>query len=190
MKTYINMLEKMLIEYCSPTLCGIKTAGLFRFPCTDDKALNDTLAFWNRELNPKGILLCVLNQDKERPLIYVCRTSMLAWDLGNEDVQLFLSGYGYQKITVEYCIETLKDKLTHSTEFPHEIGVFLGYPLEDVKGFIKNGGQNSKCNGCWKVYCNECEAKKLFLKYKKCKEIYRKLFENRVKSVFQLTVVA
>lgn len=63
-------------------------------------------------------------------------------------------------------------------EFPHEIGIFLGYPLGDVIGFIKNAGHNCKCTGCWKVYCNECEAVRTFAKYKKCKDVYMRLWQQ------------
>ena len=79
--------------------------------------------------------------------------------------------------------------MNSSKTFPHEIGVFLGYPLEDVIGFIKNSGQNSICTGCWKVYYNECEALKLFKRYKKCREVYQRLFKQG-KTVLQLTVAA
>ena len=73
--------------------------------------------------------------------------------------------------------------------FPHEMGVFLGYPLGDVIGFIKNAGQNCKCVGCWKVYCNECEAIKAFARFKKCTSVYVRLW-NQGRSVRQLTVAA
>ena len=63
------------------------------------------------------------------------------------------------------------------------------YPLGDVIGFIQNGGQNYKCSGCWKVYCNECEALKMFQKYHKCREVYRNLWAKG-RSVLQLTVAA
>lgn len=56
-------------------------------------------------------------------------------------------------------------KLREEPDFPHEIGLFLGYPLEDVKGFIENKADSSKCSGCWKVYGNEQKALKLFEKY-------------------------
>ena len=68
-------------------------------------------------------------------------------------------------------------------------GIFLDYPLGDVIGFIQNGGQNYKCSGCWKVYCNECEALKMFQKYHKCREVYRNLWAKG-RSVLQLTVAA
>ena len=65
----------------------------------------------------------------------------------------------------------------------------LGYPLGDVIGFIKNAGQNCKCVGCWKVYCNECEAIKAFERFKKCTNVYVRLW-NQGRSVRQLTVAA
>ena len=85
------------------------------------------------------------------------------------------------------AIERLKDRLSGG-QFPHEIGVFLDYPLADVKGFIENGGKNCKCCGCWKVYCDECGAKKTFSKYKKCREVYCRLWKSGCKSISQLTV--
>ena len=79
--------------------------------------------------------------------------------------------------------------LAKAEGFPHEIGVFLDYPLEDVVGFIENAGQNYKCSGCWKVYCNECETRKLFAKYKKCREVYRRLW-SQGRDIRTLTVAS
>ena len=36
--------------------------------------------------------------------------------------------------------------------FPHEMGLLLGYPVEDVTGFMVHGGKNSLYSGYWKVY--------------------------------------
>ena len=70
--------------------------------------------------------------------------------------------HGYENTDIDLCLEVLGGKLAKSDLFPHEIGLFLGYPLGDVIGFIDNGGKNSRCTGCWKVYCNECEAMRTF----------------------------
>ena len=80
-------------------------------------------------------------------------------------------------------------RLGEGDSFPHEIGIFLGYPLGDVMGFIQNAGKNCKCSGCWKVYCDECEARRLFAQFQKCREIYARLW-NQGRSVWQLTVAA
>ena len=59
-----------------------------------------------------------------------------------------------------------------SGEFPHEVGLFLSYPPEDVKGFIENRAANAKCTGVWKVYGDERQARQTFAKYKKCTQVY------------------
>ncbi len=59
-------------------------------------------------------------------------------------------------------------------EFPHEIGLFLSYPPEDVRGFIKNRRSGCKLVGTWKVYGDEENAKHKFDLYKKCTDTYRR----------------
>ena len=73
-------------------------------------------------------------------------------------------------------MDCLAGRLSASDGFPHEIGVFLGYPLADVKGFIENRGANYLCSGLWKVYCDEQEAQRTFQRYRKCTDIYEKLW--------------
>lgn len=51
---------------------------------------------------------------------------------------------------------------------PHEIGFFLGYPYEDVSGFIKYRGQACICLGAWKVYANARQAQRRFSRFKRC----------------------
>ena len=65
-----------------------------------------------------------------------------------------------------------------SGEFPHEVGLFLSYPPEDVKGFIDHRANNFKCTGPWKVYGDKGKARSLFAKYKKCTEIYCALWQS------------
>lgn len=61
------------------------------------------------------------------------------------------------------CIRNLRIRINSSKTFPHEIGLFLGYPVEDVKGFIENKGENCVKCGAWKVYCNPEEKMHFFL---------------------------
>lgn len=87
------------------------------------------------------------------------------------------------------ALERLMQRLEIGSAFPHEIGLFLGYPLGDVVGFIQNEGKNCKCAGCWKVYCDEHKARELFARFDQCREIYGKLWAQG-KSIWQLTVAA
>ena len=67
--------------------------------------------------------------------------------------------------------------------------LFLGYPLDDVAGFIEQKGKNYKCCGIWKVYGDEHKSRMTFQKLKKCSEIYQRLFADG-RSILQLTVAA
>ena len=55
-------------------------------------------------------------------------------------------------------------------DFPHEIGLLLGYPPEDVSGFIENGGKNFLCSGYWKVYKDPARARRIFDGYDRARE--------------------
>ncbi len=50
-------------------------------------------------------------------------------------------------------------------ECPHEIGIFLGYPLKDVQDYIKYAGQKYLLNGYWKVYHDPIRALQTFQNY-------------------------
>ena len=183
-------IERSLIEYCSPTLAKLKTANLFSYEYSDDNELNSVITSWNNYFKEKGIELIVLRKQNGSALVYICRKNRLELDLNKQGVAEFLADYGYESVNAEYAIDMLKARINGCDCFPHEIGIFLDYPLEDVKGFIENAGANFKCCGCWKVYCNECEAIKLFAKYQKCREVYSRLFYAGTRSIEQLTVKA
>ena len=163
-----NVLEKYIIDLCSPTLASLKTASLINCYFINEKQLEKDMAELNLLLNGKGIKIQTLRKSKKSVLIYVYRIDMLAEDLMKPGVKEVLTYYGYDSTEPEKAIEKLKMRLSKTTEFPHEIGLFLGYPVGDVVGFIKNKGKNFKCCGCWKVYCDQCEAERRFELFNKC----------------------
>lgn len=183
------MIEKYLIEHCAPTLASLKTANLFSVSLGAELDADFQLALWNRLLAPKGIELFIIRKEGTSALVYVFRRSMLQRDLEKPGVAEFLRAYGYTSLQPVDALERLVSRLSKSDEFPHEIGLFLGYPLGDVKGFIKHGGRNCKCCGCWKAYCNEEAAQRIFKKYDKCRYVYKKLWQGG-RSVLRLTVAA
>lgn len=172
------MFDSMLIKHCSPTLAGLKPAGLFNFQFSSDAEAQKTVCLWNGELNAKGIYIRILKLNSSRALIYVYRRRLLEKLLSDARIRQFLTPYGYESLSVSDALFLLEKRVEACLTFPHEIGVFLGYPLGDVIGFIKNSGRNCKCCGCWKVYCNEREALKTFALYEKCRLAYEKLFHD------------
>ena len=182
-----NRLESELIEHCAPTLAGIKSAGLFSYFYSDAGVAKEELKEVNHLLNGKGVCVEALLWREKSVLIYTYRTGHLQRELEGPGAEELLAEYGYKNCDVTECIGHLKERLNQDTCFLHEIGIFLGYPLEDVKGFIENGGRNCKCCGFWKVYCNEAEKVKVFEKLKKCSQIYLRLFSEG-RSIRQMTV--
>ena len=89
-----------------------------------------------------------------------------------------LADAGYPDKGSEQCVAYLARRFRSGGEFPHEVGLFLSYPPEDVKGFIDHRANDFKCAGLWKVYGNEEKARSLFAKYKKCTEIYCALWQS------------
>ena len=102
-------------------------------------------------LKEKGIRLYILQRQDKRVLIYVYRKKQLEVSLNRPGVAKFLKKYGYESTEIKYALSRLKSRIGENNEFPHEIGIFLDYPLGDVIGFIVNQGRNFKCAGCWKV---------------------------------------
>lgn len=181
------MSEDLIVKHCSPTLAGMKTGNLFSCSFTDQKEFRDYMRRWNRMFRKKGIRVLPLRLQEHRALVYLYRVSYLCRDLKDTTTCRLLKERGYETKIPERCILQLMRRLEESEEFPHEIGLFLGYPPEDVCGFIQNGAKGCKLTGCWKVYHNEERARRIFAKYKKCTDIYTAQFAEG-RSVDRLTV--
>ena len=181
-------MEKFIIEHCSPTLASLKTANLFNYVFNTEAELYRYLRELNQKLSGKGVKATLLRKTERSALVYLFREKKLQRDLEQPGVAQFMRAYGYESPTAKQAVSMLRKRFAEGNEFPHEIGLFLGYPLGDVIGYIENAGRNSKCSGCWKVYCNECEAMKMFARFDKCKAAYRRLFLEGKKTVDQLTV--
>ena len=147
--------EEALIEHCSPTLAGVKPASLFRF-CPRDSALfvRRFLAL-RQQFAARGLRLVILKGCRRTGsyLLYLYRERDLAEVLGRREHRDFLRAMGYTPWEAPGdCLRQLAARLCLEEEFPHEIGVFLGYPLDDVKGFIRHKGRDYTFCGCWKCY--------------------------------------
>jgi hypothetical protein len=103
---------------------------------------------------------------------YGIASGKLRRDFRQENAVSLLRCHGYDPERCEHCVKKLACKLRSQPDFPHEIGLFLGYPPEDVQGFICQGPDCCKCSGCWKVYGDPEAAQKTFDQYKKCTRIY------------------
>lgn len=180
---------QFFIRHCAPTMASLKCANMMS--CPNEESYREDLQKIREELEEKGIRIRVISLSKNRMLILVYRPTMLAKRFAESEIQDFLQGYGYEDFDVEATLDRLQSRIAADpSNFPHEIGVFLGYPLADIKGFIEHNGKNGLCCGEWKVYHEPEAATKMFAKLKKCRDIYYSLFSNGTRTMWQLTVAA
>lgn len=166
------MSDETLVMHCSPTLAGLKTANMFTTECEDRGCLEGQLRELNRMLGPKGLRIIPLRYTAEKALLYLYRPKRLREDLQSEEAGNILKGLGYPCGSESRCLAMLWEKLRSCEDFPHEIGLFLGYPACDVRGFIREGASKAKCTGYWQVYADEDGARETFRKYRKCTQVY------------------
>lgn len=181
------MSDELLIAFCSPTLAGIKTGSLFSVPFAHIHDMRNAVRQINLRLGGKGICMLPVKYENGKALLYVYRPKFLSRDLKNEDALQLLRERGYHDLSPNQCILRLMEKFRTDSAFPHEIGLFLSYPPEDVRGFIENRAANFKMTGTWKVYGDMEKARKTFQRYSACTKIYNELWLSG-KTVEQLTV--
>ena len=182
------MPEDIMVRHGAPTLAGLKTGSLFQCPFQDKQDFLASVRDMNRRLSPKGVRMLPLRFSESRALVYLYRPSKLRSDLQNDAAAALLEQQGYPCTRgCEQCVGQLAKKLRSRQDFPHEIGLFLGYPPEDVLGFMEKGADGCKCVGCWRVYGDEEAARKKFAQYKKCTQVYCDCWCKR-KDLDRLTV--
>ena len=181
------MSEEQMVRQCAPTLAGVKTGSIFPAKFDGTTQLFEELRRLNGELRHKGVTVVPLRHRPDWALIYVFRFSQLKQDLRNEQAKLLLEQRGYPVHDPIQCLRFLVRRMQLNGEFPHEVGLFLGYPPEDVAGFLKNPVCGYKCVGYWKVYGDERLAKRQFQQYRECTEKCYQQWRNG-QTVAQLAV--
>lgn len=178
--------ERAIVTHCAPTLAGHKCGSLFSWHgCPDSLRVEEA----DGVLSRKGVRVRLLRSCANGALVYVYRPEKLAARLKDNAVRAFLAGEGYADLTIASCLERLSERIVCGRDFPHEIGVFLDYPLEDVIGFIRHRGSEYRCLGCWKAYGDVAQAEKRFALYRKCQRVYLDCY-RRGFGVLRLTVAA
>ena len=156
-----------VVTQCAPVLKGVKISNLITMKPGGWRKIRAYLK--------KSRIICIpLYADAEKEVLFLYRYEQLEWHLKNREVREFLRSCGYESFEVASVLVRLRRRYQLyagiSKEFPHELGVLLGYPVGDVQGFIDNRGENSLTSRYWKVYQNPKEAEKIFDLYDRVKE--------------------
>lgn len=152
----------LLAIHCAPILSGSKAANIMTVTVHEF----DRIGYL---LQGTGIRYRFLKTKGDKGILYLYREKRLRQYLEQEEIQEFLSEYGYDQVDIAKMLNLLSNRIRMYNDqdavFPHEIGVFLEYPLGDVKGFLANEGKNFMYSGYWKVYQDLQGAVRRFTQY-------------------------
>ena len=162
----MKSLQVQLILQCAPFLKGIKIACILNITEENSRELYEIL-------EGTGIKFKILTRNHGKCLVLLYRRESFSRYLKRTDVREFLGSYGYEDVEPKKMLERLSKRVCQYSDgeicFPHEIGAFLDYPIDDVKCFIEKDGKDSLFSGYWKVYNNPGRAKMIFWAYDKAK---------------------
>lgn len=151
---------------CAPVFFGIKPSNLLILKKGQIQKIRNLMV-------KIGVHFYRLCQNEKREIWFVYWPETMRYLLGREDVKLFLEEQGYDSMDLIPILKKTGQRYRAYQEqgfgFPHELGILLGYPVADVRGFIVHNGQRYLCTGYWKVYENEENAKRVFSLYEEAK---------------------
>lgn len=170
--------DQVLMHCGAPALCGIKTASLFSMKMELYGSGSEKLEELSEYFAAQGIFIVPIQKKDNRMLFFVYNRELLEKRLSSKAAKEYLAGKGYPvNYGFEAVLRELLFRLMCYETFPHEIGFFLGYPLEDVIQFERLKGTGFKFSGYWKVYGDIESAMTLMNRYKNCSTYCSKQLE-------------
>jgi len=168
--------DQIIVQSSSPTFCNIKPGNLFfvkndvfskkKFNNWKDAFLNYGLMAFSTQISETSTAILLLN---------VCWTRKILDDVF---VQAYLSEKGYHTGSVFDFVEELFSRMIENEGFPHEVGVILGYPVEDVIEFENHQGHDCKYCGCWKSYSDVVKARDCHCRFTECSRLCKKWYDE------------
>ncbi|MBR0382733.1 MAG: DUF3793 family protein [Eubacterium sp.] len=163
----LRKIDTQLALQCAPVIAGHKVSNLLNLCGGSQAQLTEILS-------GTGISCLLLSVKKDRHTFLLYRRDLLEELIIQPGNRLYLKKAGLGGESLEEILDEIqtryRDYISGRADFPHEIGVLLGYPVADVEGFVENRGKNYLCSGYWKVYDDLSEAKKRFALFDQSRE--------------------
>jgi len=169
--------ETQLAMQCAPVIMGLKISNLLIIP-------NENVNKAKEIITGSNLSYFILLKNEEKTTLLLYWSDKLKQYLSKQEVKELLWELGYQKITLEYLFPIFIRRYVlyckRGGNFPHEMGILLGYPIEDVRGFIENEGRNFIYTGYWKVYEHVGEKLQIFKEFELAKKILLQLMSRGI----------
>lgn len=188
----LDCLTAHLMLECSEVLAGVKPANLISLVNRTRSCGRNLYQLWQRhheELASRldGLDFIVL-QTRERALLLLCYNhAHLERHLSHAGIRALLHKAGYEAdAPCESLLDELCGRVGNNDSFPHEIGLFIGYPAKDVAAFMGLVALPFACQGPWKIYGNPVRSLGLAEQYRCCRQRMSTVLASGNNEVFEL----
>lgn len=156
-----DYLTSIIAYSVAPTIQGQKPSTLIGFTSRRKNILNLWEKYKDEVCKKLGVTYFEIKVSCGKNLVLFYKEELLLQHIEDRNCQAFLKKVGYEAgISLNEKLNILKSRFQRMC--PHEVGVFLGIPIEDIEGFVENNGEGYLFYKYWKVYHNPEKAKKIF----------------------------
>jgi hypothetical protein len=148
-------LASFIAWQAAEVIAGAKPANLINILDRELACGRNMFSLWEKHktfvLRNGNVSGLVLKKKDDRQLVLIYNPTKLANVLKRTPIKKALVQRGYDYKNIYEALEYLQKRI-YGTDFPHEIGFFLGYPIKDVYGFMGLCELPVTGHGPWKMY--------------------------------------
>lgn len=172
----LDCLTAHLMLECSEVLAGVKPANLISLVNRIRPCGRNIYQLWQHHHKDLAVRFSDFTfkvlQTRERAILVLCYSrGHLELHLSHAGIRALLHKAGYgADASYETLLDELCDRVMTNDSFPHEIGLFIGYPAKDVAAFMGLVKLPFACQGPWKIYGDPAQSLCLADQYRCCRQ--------------------
>ena len=188
----VDCLTAHLMLECSEVIAGAKPANLVSLVNRTRPCGRNLYLLWQNHGQQLAERLPQLEfkalQTKERAVLLLCFDRRhLSQHLGHAGIRALLARADYAAdASTDQLLQVLAGRVATSSGFPHEIGLFIGYPAKDVAAFMGLVNLPFTCQGPWKIFGNPARSLDLADQFRSCRMRMNTLLASGDQSLLQL----
>ncbi len=161
-----TFIKKTILYHGALINHGLKPAVFISFKQNNYNMLRAWATYSKEVLHEQQLSSCLINHDMDRFSVLVFNREALINTLNIKKTRQWLVEYAAYaaNATLKQDLACLKERFA-LYPCPDELGVFLGYPIEDVVSYVQHQGKNFAYCGYWKVYHNLDQCIERFQEY-------------------------
>ena len=188
----LDCLTAHLMLECAEVLGGVKPANLISIVNRTRSCGRNIYQLWlshHKELTTRiADLTFVVLKTKPQALLLLCyNRNQLERHLSHGGIRALLQKAGYETgASCEQLLTGLCRRIEKNDSFPHEVGLFIGYPAKDVAAFMGLVDLPFTCQGPWKIFGKPEQSLVLAEQYRSCRNRMRSILASGNSSLLEL----